>query len=125
VITSEHLERFPGLLQVVGEGADKAAAALIAMLDGEPDLEKRVTAAVRVGERRWNLAFEGGITVELPEENAAEAWAHLAEIERDHALLARDVVMVDLRLADRVVVTPAAEPAKAPASHAKPAAKPT
>lgn len=116
-VTDEHLERYAGLPLVVGEGAESHAKALIDLLASEPDLQKRVSAAVRVADRRWNLRMDGAIDVELPEEGTAEAWHHLAEIERNHALLARDVEMVDLRLPDRVVVRSVPEPAK-------PAAKP-
>jgi cell division protein FtsQ len=119
VITSERLERFPGLLVVVGEDAPRHAAGLVEMLAREPDLEKRVTAAVRVGGRRWNLRFDNGIDVQLPENDAATAWAQLAKVERTTRVLARDVEVIDLRLPDRLVVRTAPEPAKAPAKKGK------
>jgi len=42
--------------------------------------------------------------VKLPETDAAAAWARLAAMDRESALLARDVVSVDLRLPDRMIV---------------------
>ena len=75
---------------------------------------------MRVGGRRWNLRFAGGIDVRLPEENAAQAWARLAELERKQRLLGRDVIVVDMRLPDRLVVrtTPeAAHLARDPGEH--------
>ena len=112
VVTTEHLDRFADLLLVVGEDAPKNAAALIQILQTHPDLMHRISAAIRVGERRWNLQLDNAIVVELPETNIADAWTHLAQIDRDHALLARDIEQVDLRLADRVVVRAAPESAK-------------
>ncbi|HEX9836247.1 MAG TPA: cell division protein FtsQ/DivIB, partial [Alphaproteobacteria bacterium] len=74
------------------------------MLKREPDLAGRVRAAVRVGQRRWNVKLDGGIDVRLPEENAAAAWAKLGDLERKHSILSRDVEAVDLRLPDRLIV---------------------
>ncbi len=91
---------------VVGDDAPQHAAELIAIMASEPQLMRRVKAAVRVSGRRWNLVFDrlGGINVRLPEENAAAAWQRLAQIEREHGLLERAITAVDLRLPDRLVV---------------------
>ena len=40
---------------VVGDGAPKAAAVLLDLLASMPELQNRMVAAVRVGDRRWNL----------------------------------------------------------------------
>ena len=63
-----------------------------------------VKAAVRVGGRRWNLRLKNDIDVRLPEENAAKAWSRLAEYEKTHRVLERDVQILDLRLPDRLIV---------------------
>jgi cell division protein FtsQ len=95
---------FAELPLIVGAGAPAEAAALLSLLESEPDLHRLVTAAVRVGERRWNLQLEEGIEVRLPEAGAEQAWAELARIVRQHDLLERDVVVIDLRIPDRMVV---------------------
>ena len=63
-----------------------------------------VKAAVRVGGRRWNLRLEGDIDVRLPELDTAAAWARLAEYEKTHRVLERDVQVLDLRQPDRLIV---------------------
>ncbi len=110
-------EDFPGLTLVVGPDAPAHAAGLLRLLDSEPDLRRQVVAAVRVGGRRWNLRFEGGTDVRLPETDAEEAWAQFARIEREHGVLRRDVDSIDLRLPDRLVVrtAPDADPPTAKA----------
>ncbi len=95
---------FAGLPLVVGAGADAAAATLIAALSDEPDLARRITAAVRVGERRWDLHFDTGMRLMLPEQDSAAAWRKFAELERRYALLDRDLELVDMRIEDRLVV---------------------
>ena len=104
VIPGVTAKQFARLPLVVGQGAPHHAAALVAMLDREPDLRPLVTAAVRVSGRRWNLHLRGGIDVRLPETDPAEAWVQLARLDREHGLLGRDVVAIDLRLPGRLVV---------------------
>lgn len=97
-------ERFHKLPLVVGADAPEHTAALLEVVASEPRLRDLVTAAVRVSGRRWNLKLQGGIDVQLPETDAAGAWSQLAQIEREQGVLERDVVVIDLRLPDRLVV---------------------
>jgi cell division protein FtsQ len=125
VITGERLERFSGLIVIVGDDAARHAAALLDMLAGQPDLAGRVVAAVLVGGRRWNLQIDNGIVVQLPEDDPEAAWTRLAELEQSSRLLARDVQVVDMRLPDRLVVRVTPEPPKEPAKKGRSAAKNT
>jgi cell division protein FtsQ len=59
---------------------------------------------VLVAERRWTLHLKGGLEVLLPERNAERALQTLVELDRTKQLLTRDIVAIDLRLADRVTV---------------------
>jgi cell division protein FtsQ len=110
VIPVKDLTRFAGLPTVVGDDAASSAAALMAMLAREPELAPRVTAAVRVDDRRWNLTIDNAIDVWLPEADAAEAWARLAAQERANNLLQHDIRTIDMRLPDRLVLRPATPP---------------
>src|SRR5262249_58737182 len=89
---------------LVGRPAASHTAELLDMLASEPDLSSRVTAAIRVGDRRWNLRIDNAIDVLLPADAPAYAWAQLARLERSSAILKRDVQTVDVRLPDRLVV---------------------
>ncbi len=104
VIDGARADGFAGLPVIVGDDAPRHAASLLAVLASEPALSTRVKAAVRVGGRRWNVRLDNGIDIQLPEEGVAAAWHRLAEFDRRHRLLARDIVAVDLRLPDRLVV---------------------
>jgi len=127
VIPVTRLDRFAKLPMVVGEGAALHAAELLAMLATEPDLAARVTAAIDVGGRRWNLRIDNSIDVLMPAEEPAAAWADLARLQRNSAILQRDVQAIDMRLPDRLVVRVAPEPAKEapPAKKGRPTAKNT
>jgi cell division protein FtsQ len=104
VIRGQALQRFSSLPVVVGPGAPALALEFLTMLRSQPGLAGRVEAAVRVGGRRWNVRLKGGIDVRLPAAGAKKAWARLAEYERKHKILERDVRVLDLRLPDRLIV---------------------
>ena len=127
VIPVTRLDRFAKLPLVVGEDAASHAAELLAMLASEPELARRVTAAVRVGGRRWNLRIDNVIDVLLPADEPAAAWGDLARLQRSSAILKRDVLTIDMRLPDRLVVRVAPEPPKDPptAKKGRPSAKNT
>ena len=113
VVSMPSLDEFSDLIILVGDEAPKAAPALLEMLASEPALRTHVSAAIRVGGRRWNLKLDSGIDVALPEDNVGAAWHRLAQLERTNGLLERDILRVDLRLPDRLVlqIPEAAKPA--------------
>ncbi len=97
----------PQLFLVTGEGAPSQTGKLLEMLESEPSLAVRVKAAVRVGNRRWNLLLDQvdqGVEVRLPEVNAEQAWQRLARLEKDSSLSGQSVGMIDLRQPDRMVL---------------------
>lgn len=97
-------QRFASLPQLVGAGAEKAGQDFLKVLARYPDVAQSVEASVLVAERRWNLHLKGGVDVLLPEINAERALGTLTDLSRSKRLLARDIVTVDLRLSDRVIV---------------------
>jgi cell division protein FtsQ len=115
------------LILLMGDGAPEVATALLKLVAEEPDVARRIVSATRRGQRRWDLAFDGGAVLRLPDGYEKAALAKFAEFERQHSLLARGAVTYDMRLPDRLVIrgTRTATPAPAPAAPpAKPAAKP-
>ncbi|HJT15472.1 MAG TPA: cell division protein FtsQ/DivIB [Dongiaceae bacterium] len=104
VIETADLRKYSRLLVIVGDDAPERAEGLFDLLAQQPKLKERVTAAVFVGKRRWNLRFDNGVDVKLPEENPGAAWSRLAELQNQHGILERDVRIIDLRLPDQVVV---------------------
>ena len=110
VLVGQNLGAFATLPLVVGADAPRHASDLLAQLAAQPDIARRVAAAIRVGGRRWDLRLDNGINVRLPTLDVAVALTHLAAMESAGGLIDRDIVAIDLRIADRLVVqtTPAA-----------------
>ncbi len=94
---------------IVGADAPKHVGELLALLDSAPAIKPDVVAAVRVGDRRWNVQLEHGVVVMLPEENAGAAWKRFAGLVEKDALLSKSIRSVDMRVEDRVFIMPAEE----------------
>jgi cell division protein FtsQ len=99
---------------VTGEGAQTAAAELINQLEANPGLMLQVKAAARVGERRWTLYLDNGVTILLPEQGWAEAMRQVGKLDETQHLLSKGIRSVDLRLPDRIGVTIAEVTEEAP-----------
>lgn len=101
------VKSFAGILPLVsGAGAQLAAYDLFNQLASHRELAAKVKAAARVGSRRWNLYFANNVAVALPEEGVEVALEWIERADREHGLLSKGIVSVDLRLPDRAVITP-------------------
>lgn len=90
------------LLLLGGVGAPENVGDLLLLLAWEPDIARRLRAAVWVGQRRWNLILTNGVEIWLPEEDALAALQRLAKLDGDYKLLSREFAVVDLRLSDKL-----------------------
>ncbi|TIV51047.1 MAG: cell division protein FtsQ/DivIB, partial [Mesorhizobium sp.] len=88
---------------IIGTGAPAKAPDFLEKIKRYPELAARVKGYIRVGERRWDLKLENGITVKLPEDDEDRAIAELVKLDHDTGLLTRDIAAVDMRLSDRLV----------------------
>ncbi len=117
-ITAAKPERFLNLPLVVGNAAPEQTKSLLATLQAFPTVQRALRAAVRVGERRWNLHIHPNIVVRLPEIQMEAALTKLSQlIERDK-ITERAIVAIDLRLPDRTVLEPQTPAASVPLQEA-------
>jgi len=108
-ITDRGLASFSDLMLVVGTVTPAELGLLQMQKAKSPQLADRVQSAVRVGNRRWDVIFDNGIRVKLPADNAkpygiSEAWDKFIELDRSQQLLAREVSVIDIRQADKLIV---------------------
>ncbi len=112
-------ERYVDLPFVVGEGANARSKDYLALLEAAGPLKQRIRAGTLVAGRRWTLKMDNGMDVRLPESGAADALARLVKLEHEQKILEKDVLAIDLRMADRVVVRLTEEAALARAEALK------
>ncbi len=119
IVAHQDVASFRGLPLVVGPGAPPSAATLLDALTARPGLQQHVVAAVRVGERRWNLRLNNGADVMLPEGHEIVALDRLMQLQQDHDLFDRPLVAIDMRLPDRLVLRPRPSDTPAPPNPKK------
>jgi len=106
-LTSKNLEAYKSLPLVVGEDAPLHIAGFLALMQAEPDVARELASAVRVGGRRWDLRLKNGLLVKLPEQDTELALRKLASQQVKNGLFGKDILAVDLRIPDQMVVEPA------------------
>jgi cell division protein FtsQ len=105
--------RFVKLPLVVGKGAETRARDFLALLARYPQINDVTKAVILVGERRWNLRLNDGLDIRLPENDVSNALATLSNLDKNEHLFAKDIVAIDLRQPDRLVVQLSDDAAKA------------
>lgn len=106
VLEPVRLDAMPDLPLVIGPDANTQATALSALMEAAPSLKPMLAGASWVGNRRWDLRFQSGETLALPEgeKEAAAALVKFARMDGVERLLGRGFVRFDMRIPDKFVV---------------------
>ncbi|WP_336959254.1 cell division protein FtsQ/DivIB [Sphingobium aquiterrae] len=107
----------PDLPLVVGPDANRQTGALGQLMEAAPALKPMLAGATWVGNRRWDLRFQSGETLSLPEgaKQSSAALVNFARMDGVNRLLGRGIVRFDMRDPDRFIL-------RLPADHGQKAA---
>jgi cell division protein FtsQ len=99
-------EAMPDLPLLIGESANSQEPARRLLLDTAPALKPLVRAVRWTGNRRWDVNFDTGEWLKLPEgeQEAAAAFKKFAERDGVQRLLGRGFLEFDMRDPDKLVV---------------------
>jgi cell division protein FtsQ len=113
-IVLEHvrLEAMPDLPLLIGPAANLQTAYLERLLDRAGHLRPQLAGATWVGGRRWDLRFQTGEVLALPEggEAAERAIADFARRDQQAQMLGRGFARFDMRIPGRMIVRVSREP---------------
>ena len=110
VISDADPARFSHLSVFVGEDARFAVSEMMQMMTVSEELSKRDPNFIQVGPERWDIVLnQGKMRVKLPDANPSRAIAQLAGIHAQTRILDRHIAVIDMRLVDRITLTPANE----------------
>ena len=112
VLEQVKLEAMPDLPLVIGPAANRHADQLNRVLGGAENLKPMMAGATWVGGRRWDLRFQSGEVLALPEgeEAAKKALAHFGRMDQAAQLLGRGLVRFDMRIPGKFIVRMSREP---------------
>ncbi len=93
------VSEMPDLPLLIGKSANEHAITLNALLNKVPTLKAQLVSATWIGERRWNLSFQSGEILMLPEgdANATSALTRFAKMDKASGLLGRGYIHFDMR----------------------------
>ena len=100
------VDQMPDLPLLIGPGANAEEEELSRLMADVPTLKPQLASATWVGGRRWDLNFQSGETVALPEGELAArtALAKFAKADKTTGLLGRGIVRFDLRVPGKMIV---------------------
>jgi cell division septal protein FtsQ len=101
VVLVEDIEEFKNLIILSGKGANNHAKSLFNIFTIDSNLSARVYSATWLGGRRWDIRFDNGLLIKLPEDNISEAWHSLIKIyNMPGSVLGLNVI--DLRIEGKI-----------------------
>lgn len=112
-IDTLHDNRYATLPLIVGDGANERLEQYRRIVEAAGDLGGRIKAGALVSRRRWSLHTTDNVEIRLPELEPEAAVQRLARLQRDHRILDKDIVALDLRVPGRVEVQLSNEAASA------------
>jgi len=102
----------PDLPLIAGQGAQAKVPEALRLINATAPIGKRLRGLVRVGERRWDVVLDRDQRIMLPETGAVQALERVIALEGAQEVLSRDVLVVDMRLAQRPTVRMSEEATK-------------
>lgn len=94
----------PDLPVIAGVGAERAVAEALQILRAAAPLSQDLRGLVRIGERRWDVVLQRGQRIMLPVANPVRALERIIVLNETQDMMERDLVAVDMRLADRPTI---------------------
>lgn len=95
---------FAKLLSVRGVDAPQYSVELMQMILVEPNIAEHIRGAEWIGDRRWDLMTTKGTRIHMPENDMGYALARLAKIQNEKNILRQDLLSIDLRADDRIII---------------------
>ena len=93
------VDKMPDLPLLIGAGANRQEEQLSRLMAAVPTLKAQLASANWIGGRRWDIAFQSGETLVLPEgEDAAKiALTKFVKLDKESGLLGRGILRFDMR----------------------------
>ncbi len=82
---------------LAGAGAQDDVAQALKLIHAAAPIGTRLRGLVRVGQRRWDVALVGDISILLPEEDPVSALQQVIALDQAQDLLSRDLSSIDMR----------------------------
>ncbi len=103
LLTQKVEKKYIYLPLVIGKEPLKDIPEFYNIINSSKRLAPMVAGATKIGGRRWDIMLDNKIKIKLPEENAAEAWDKLEEVEKKNLLFSKRINYIDMRIEDQLI----------------------
>jgi cell division protein FtsQ len=112
VLEPVRIDHMPNLPLVVGPNANRHIGGLGTLMQAAPRLRPQISGATWVGQRRWDIHFQSGELLTLPEgdDEARRAISRFAMMDQQDPLLGRGFARIDMRDPRRTYIRISREP---------------
>ena len=112
VLEAVKLDAMPDLPLVIGPGANRRSGELGRLLAAAPEIKPMMEGATWIGGRRWDLRFQSGEVLALPEGQGAaqKALVKFARMDKMTQLLGRGFARFAMRVPGKFIVRVSREP---------------
>lgn len=104
VIEEQNLKPFSDKVILVGHDVPENTEKFITMINMFDNINKLVSSATRVSNRRWDVYLKENILIKLPENNPEIAWGKLSQLHKDDNILSGNIKSIDLKLEDKIFI---------------------
>ncbi len=87
---------------LVGRGAPERVDEVLSLNREAPLTGRRITTAVLIRGRRWDVGLDNGVLVRLPEEGLSAAWRKFVALVNDGRMPLENIAEIDLRVRGRM-----------------------
>ncbi|MBL6665098.1 MAG: cell division protein FtsQ/DivIB [Rickettsiales bacterium] len=101
LVAYEEIDEYKYMFILSGHGANHNVESLFNIFFKDPELSANVYSANWVSNRRWDIVFEDGFLVKLPEKNVDIAWKKLKKILTMQGSTI-GLKVIDLRVIDKI-----------------------
>ncbi len=97
--SSDH--QFDSIIVLSGNDAYKNVNSLFNIFVNDPAVSQDIYSATWVSNRRWDIRFNNGLIIKLPESNISKAWQRLMQIKEVEGAFSH-LKVIDLRISDKI-----------------------
>ena len=104
VIFEKNLDEFKSYLPIIiGENAHKNVHSILNVLSSNKEFFKNIWSLTFVNQRRWDIHFNQGLTIRLPNKNVKKAWEKIVHLDQKFNILSLSLTEIDLRNSDQIL----------------------
>ena len=95
-------DQFQNYFTIKGTQADLNLMKLLEDLENFPEIYNQIDYANFIGRRRWDLHYQGGVRIMLPQDNVIDSLSILETYIKENRLIEKGHKKIDLRVSGKI-----------------------